>query len=139
MGGLICSRLRLAGSSGGGCRDCREQGGRANSATKEQVVSLVTLHGREYLHYRAPRIAVAVLRGTTADEAGNVTFERECFYADALNQATPPPCLSEKQPPPGCQCSADQWDPHFLVCTCDCSDACKGRPCLALSAGASQA
>lgn len=46
------------------------------------------LDGKEYIHYRAPRIDVAIIRGTTADEDGNVSFERECFFSDALNQVS---------------------------------------------------
>ena len=43
--------------------------------------------GEEYLWYRAPKkIDVAILRGTTADVDGNVTFEKEAMLADCLNQ-----------------------------------------------------
>ena len=40
----------------------------------------------ELLHYPAPVIDVAVLRGTTADVAGNIGFEREAVLGDSLNQ-----------------------------------------------------
>ena len=41
----------------------------------------------EYLWYKVPkRIDVAILRGTTADVDGNVTFEKEAMLADSLNQ-----------------------------------------------------
>ena len=33
------------------------------------------------------KISVALLRGTTADLDGNVSFEREALYLDQLNQA----------------------------------------------------
>lgn len=33
------------------------------------------------------RIEVALLRGTSADEDGNVSFEKEAIYGDQLNQA----------------------------------------------------
>lgn len=43
--------------------------------------------GRELLWYQAPpAIHAALLRGTTADEDGNISFEDEAFYADSLNQ-----------------------------------------------------
>ena len=69
-------------------RDPREQGGKLNSPSQADVVEVVCLGGKEYLWYKAPRIDVAILRGSTADTDGNVSFERECFYADALNQAS---------------------------------------------------
>ena len=36
---------------------------------------------------------VALLRGTTADMDGNVSMERETFYNDVLNMASPSPLL----------------------------------------------
>lgn len=68
------------------CRDPREGGGKLNSMSQADVVGLIMLDGTEYLHYRAPKIDVAILRGTTADMDGNVAFEKECFFADNLNQ-----------------------------------------------------
>ena len=46
----------------------------------------VTVGSRQLLHYAAPAIDVAVLRGTTADVAGNISFEREAILGDSLNQ-----------------------------------------------------
>ena len=43
--------------------------------------------GRELLWYQAPpAIHAALLRGTTADEDSNISFEDEAMYADSLNQ-----------------------------------------------------
>ena len=50
----------------------------------------VTVGGRQLLHYTAPAIDVAVLRGTTSDTAGNISFEREAVFGDCLNQACCP-------------------------------------------------
>lgn len=36
------------------------------------------------------RIGVAILRGTSADPDGNISFEREAIYADQLNQVGVP-------------------------------------------------
>ena len=59
-------------------------------STANNVVQLVNLEGEEYLWYKAPRIDVAFIRGSTADEEGNVTFEREAFVGDALNMVGTP-------------------------------------------------
>lgn len=43
--------------------------------------------GEQYLWYKVPKkIDVAIVRGTTADVDGNVTFEKEAMLADCLNQ-----------------------------------------------------
>jgi hypothetical protein len=88
--------------SGGGRREARAHGspghayGQAVSETyayadqwaacaRRQVMQV---GGREYLWFRAPpAIHAALLRGTTADEDGNIGFEDEACYIDALNQA----------------------------------------------------
>lgn len=46
------------------------------------------LEGEQYLWYKAFKIDVALIRGTTADTEGNVTFEKEAFYGDALNMVS---------------------------------------------------
>ncbi|WP_106536324.1 acyl CoA:acetate/3-ketoacid CoA transferase [Haloactinopolyspora alba] len=70
--------------------DPRLEGGRLNSRTTEDIVEHVELAGSEALFYRAPRIDVALLRATTADECGNLTFEHEAALLEglALAQAT---------------------------------------------------
>ena len=62
-------------------------GGRIDDRTDEAIVERVTLAGEEWLFYRAQPLDVALLRGTTADEAGNVTMEREALILDNLAQA----------------------------------------------------
>ena len=58
-----------------------------NLRTKDKIIKLVNVDGKQALWYKVPQISVALLRATTADTVGNVSFEREVFQADALNQA----------------------------------------------------
>lgn len=67
--------------------DPRLDGGKVNSVTTEDIVELMSIRGIEHLFYLAPKLTVALLRGTTADEAGNVTMEREALVLDNLAQA----------------------------------------------------
>ena len=53
--------------------DPRRQGGRMNAATREEIVEVVDFAGEEWLFYRAIPIDVAIVRGTTADELGNIS------------------------------------------------------------------
>ncbi|MCC7021582.1 MAG: hypothetical protein IT338_02075 [Thermomicrobiales bacterium] len=67
--------------------DPRRQGGRMNAVTREPLVEVVEFAGEEWLFYRAIPIDVAIVRGTTADEEGNISFEHEGAYLGALDQA----------------------------------------------------
>ncbi|WP_425046011.1 acyl CoA:acetate/3-ketoacid CoA transferase [Primorskyibacter sp. S87] len=67
--------------------DPRLDGGRINDLSDDDVVRLMEIDGDEYLFYRSRAIDVALLRGTTADPAGNVTMEREALIIDNLSQA----------------------------------------------------
>ena len=67
--------------------DPRLQGGRVNENSTEEVVRLMDVGGEEVLFYPARPIQVALLRGSTADPAGNVAMEREALTIDNLSQA----------------------------------------------------
>jgi len=67
--------------------DPRRDGPGLNSRSKEELVKLVELEGREYLYYKTPKIDVAFIKGTSVDPNGNITFEKECLTIDALSTA----------------------------------------------------
>lgn len=57
--------------------DPRLEGGKINDVTKEDIVEVIELGGEEWLWYHPHKIDVAIIRGTTADEDGNVTMDGE--------------------------------------------------------------
>ena len=64
--------------------DPRVEGGRMNESTKEDIVRLVEFDGEEWLFYPSFSVDVALLRGTVADEHGNVTLDSEGFLGELL-------------------------------------------------------
>jgi acyl CoA:acetate/3-ketoacid CoA transferase len=67
--------------------DPRRQGGRMNRCTTEEIVQVVEFDGQEWLYFRALAPDVAIIRGTTADEQGNISMEHEGAYLGAYDQA----------------------------------------------------
>jgi propionate CoA-transferase len=67
--------------------DPRIEGGKINSATDKEWVEVVELLGEEHLFYHKLPVTVAVLRGTTADQDGNITMEDECLTVESLAAA----------------------------------------------------
>ncbi|NIM71685.1 MAG: acyl CoA:acetate/3-ketoacid CoA transferase [Gammaproteobacteria bacterium] len=67
--------------------DPREEGGKVNEVTRDDIVQLVELGGKQSLFYEAFPINVAFIRGTTADPEGNVTMEKESLLLENLSMA----------------------------------------------------
>lgn len=64
--------------------DPRIEGGKMNSCTTDELVELVEFNGEEYLFYKSFPLDVALLRGTVADENGNITFDHESVINEGL-------------------------------------------------------
>jgi len=67
--------------------DPRIEGGRMNECTKTNVAELVEFNGEEYLFYKSFPVHVALLRGSVADENGNISFTNESIINEGLSVA----------------------------------------------------
>jgi acyl CoA:acetate/3-ketoacid CoA transferase len=90
-GGVIQHLLREIGAgrpglfthSGlGSFVDPRQQGGRCNARSKETLVELMHVDGKEVLHYKPFKVDVAIVRGTYADSRYNISPEEEAIDMD---------------------------------------------------------
>jgi propionate CoA-transferase len=91
--GVICQLWRaIAGNKPGVITkvglgtfvDPRLEGAKISAQTHEDLVKLVELEGQEWLFFKKFPIDVALIRGTTADENGNLTMEKEAVLLEAL-------------------------------------------------------
>ncbi|MCX6620397.1 MAG: acyl CoA:acetate/3-ketoacid CoA transferase, partial [Acidobacteria bacterium] len=67
--------------------DPRHGGGRINASTTRELVEVVSIGGQEMLFYQALPIDVALIRGTSSDSRGNISFEREVMTGETLAMA----------------------------------------------------
>src|SRR5690242_8889128 len=67
--------------------DPRQQGARQSERTPPDFVEVVHVAGEEWLFFKPVPVNVAFLRGTTADEDGNVTMEEEAVLGEMLAMA----------------------------------------------------
>ncbi|MGL6166688.1 MAG: acyl CoA:acetate/3-ketoacid CoA transferase [Fusobacteriaceae bacterium] len=67
--------------------DPRNTRGALNEMSKDTLAELMVIDGEEYLFYKSPKPNISIIRGTTADKNGNITFEKEAFYIDPFTTA----------------------------------------------------
>ena len=64
--------------------DPRIEGGKMNSKTTKDLIKVIEIDGEEYLLYPSFHVDVALIRGSVADENGNLTMDREGILLEAL-------------------------------------------------------
>ncbi|MDD3219911.1 MAG: acyl CoA:acetate/3-ketoacid CoA transferase [Lachnospiraceae bacterium] len=67
--------------------DPRIEGGKMNQCAKDSgydTVAIVTVDGEEYIQYKPVPIDTLLIRGTYADENGNISTEREAMVLEIL-------------------------------------------------------
>lgn len=67
--------------------DPRQRGARQSASAREDLVELLEIGGEEWLRFKPFPLDVVLLRGTTADEDGNVTMEQEAVPGEMLSSA----------------------------------------------------
>lgn len=69
--------------------DPRLEGGKLNDMAREagDLVQLIEINGEEKLLYKALPIDVAIIRATYADTHGNLSFQHEAVYTEAVSIA----------------------------------------------------
>jgi len=64
--------------------DPRHGGSRVNACSHRALVTLMHIDDEEFLFYKSFPIDACLLRGTTADEHGNISMEHEALTLDSL-------------------------------------------------------
>ena len=57
--------------------DPRVEGGKMNAGANRDLIQLIKVKEKDYLFYPSMPIQIALIRGTTADEEGNISIEQE--------------------------------------------------------------
>lgn len=64
--------------------DPRISNGGTNGSTEKGYAKVMEIEGEEWMFFKSFPVNVALIRGTTADEKGNITFEKESVALEAL-------------------------------------------------------
>lgn len=70
--------------------DPREEGCMVNELARKEgrtIVELCQMGGKEYLFYKATPMDICLIRGTYADEDGNISLEQEALLGEQLEMA----------------------------------------------------
>lgn len=67
--------------------DPRQDGGKLNDVTKEELIQLMEINGKEWLFYPTIPLDVCFIRATTADTEGYASMEDEITFMDVLSTA----------------------------------------------------
>lgn len=67
--------------------DPRISGGKLNNITQDNLVELITIDSQEKLFYHSFPVDVALIRGTSSDQYGNISMEEEAGSLEMLSLA----------------------------------------------------
>jgi len=67
--------------------DPRFGAGRVNTCSHDKVSEIMVIDGNDHIFYKSWPLDVVLLRGTTADEKGNITVEKEAMVIDLASEA----------------------------------------------------
>ena len=67
--------------------DPRLSGGKLNSKTSEDVVDIISIDGIKYLFYKSQPVEAALIRGSVADQFGNISMINEPVKTEFLSMA----------------------------------------------------
>ncbi|AVQ20170.1 3-oxoacid CoA-transferase [Fusobacterium necrophorum subsp. funduliforme] len=67
--------------------DPRIEGGKLNEVTKEDIVRVMEIDGEEVLYYKAMKFDIALIKGSYADERGNISLENDYVPTEVMSIA----------------------------------------------------
>lgn len=67
--------------------DPRHGGGKQSAKAQEDLIEVINVGGKDYLFFKPFHVDIALIRGTTADEDGNITMEHEAVFGEMISMA----------------------------------------------------